>query len=38
LNYVIHIEKDSLGKRKVVGIGEFKVDEKGYLFVEEIIL
>jgi pilus assembly protein CpaF len=38
LNYVIHIEKDSQGKRKVVGVGEFKVDEKGYLFVEEIIL
>jgi pilus assembly protein CpaF len=38
LNYVIHIEKDSQGKRKVVGIGEFKVNEKGYLFVEEIIL
>jgi pilus assembly protein CpaF len=38
LNYVIHIEKDSKGKRKVVGIGEFKVDEKGYLFVEEIPL
>jgi Flp pilus assembly CpaF family ATPase len=38
LNYVIHIEKDSQGKRKVVGIGEFKVDEKGYLYVEEIIL
>jgi pilus assembly protein CpaF len=38
LNYVIHIEKDSQGKRKVVGIGEFKVDEKGYLYVEEIPL
>jgi pilus assembly protein CpaF len=38
LNYVIHIEKDSQGKRKVLGVGEFKVDEKGYLFVEEIIL
>ncbi len=38
LNYVIHIEKDSQGKRKVVGIGKFKVDEKGYLYVEEIIL
>jgi Flp pilus assembly CpaF family ATPase len=38
LNYAIHIEKDSQGKRKVVGIGEFKVDEKGYLYVEEIIL
>jgi Flp pilus assembly CpaF family ATPase len=38
LNYVIHIEKDSQRKRKVVGIGEFKIDEKGYLYVEEIIL
>ncbi len=38
LNYVIHIEKDSQRKRKVVGIGEFKVDEKGYLYIEEIIL
>jgi pilus assembly protein CpaF len=38
LNYVIHIEKDSQGKRKVVGMGEFKVDEKGYLFIEEIRL
>jgi pilus assembly protein CpaF len=38
LNYVIHIEKDSQGKRKVTGIGEFKVDEKGYLYVEEIPL
>jgi pilus assembly protein CpaF len=35
LNYVIHIEKDSQGKRRVVGIGEFKVDQKGYLFIEE---
>ena len=35
LNYAIHIEKDSQGKRKVVGIGEFKVDQKGYLFIEE---
>jgi hypothetical protein len=35
---VIHIEKDSQEKRKVVGIGEFKVDEKGNLFVEEIVL
>jgi hypothetical protein len=35
---VIHIEKDSQRKRKVVGIGEFKIDEKGYLYVEEIIL
>lgn len=26
LNYVIQIEKDSQGKRKVFGIGEFKVD------------
>jgi pilus assembly protein CpaF len=38
LNYVVHIEKDSQGKRRVVGIGEFKVDEKGYLYVEEIRL
>ena len=38
LNYIIHIEKVSQGKRKVVGIGEFKVDEKGYLYVEEIQL
>jgi pilus assembly protein CpaF len=38
LNYVIHIEKDSQGKRRVVGIGEFKVDQKGYLYVEEIHL
>jgi pilus assembly protein CpaF len=38
LNYVIHIEKDSHGKRRVVGVGELKVDEKGYLFVEEIRL
>jgi pilus assembly protein CpaF len=38
LNYVIHIEKDSQGKRRVVGVGELKVDEKGYLFVEEIRL
>ena len=38
LNYVIHIEKDLQGKRKVVGIGEFKVDEKGYLYVEEVRL
>jgi Flp pilus assembly CpaF family ATPase len=38
LNYVIHIEKVSQGKRKVVGIGEFKVDEKENLFVEEIVL
>jgi pilus assembly protein CpaF len=38
LNYVIHIEKVSQEKKKVVGIGEFKVDEKGYLYVEEICL
>jgi Flp pilus assembly CpaF family ATPase len=38
LNYVIHIEKVSQGKRKVVGIGEFKVNEKGNLYVEEIQL
>jgi Flp pilus assembly CpaF family ATPase len=38
LNYVIHIEKNLQGKRKVVGIGEFKVDEKGYLYVKEIRL
>jgi pilus assembly protein CpaF len=36
LNYVIHIEKVPQGKRKVVGIGELKVDEKGYLYVEQI--
>jgi hypothetical protein len=35
---VIHIEKNLQGKRKVVGIGEFKVDEKGYLYVEVIRL
>jgi len=38
LNFAIHIEKDLQGKRKVVGIGEFKVDEKGYLYVEEICI
>ena len=38
LNFVIHIEKDLQGKRKVVGMGEFKVDEKGYLYVEEICI
>jgi hypothetical protein len=38
LNYVIHIEKDPQGKRRAVSTGEFKVDEKGYLYVEEIHL
>ena len=36
LNYVIHIERNSEGKRKVKAIGEFQTDSTGNCFIEEI--
>ena len=36
LNYGIHIERNSEGKRKVKAIGEFQTDSTGNCFIEEI--
>ena len=36
LNYVIHIERNSHGKRYVKAIGEFQTDSIGNCFIEEI--
>jgi pilus assembly protein CpaF len=36
LDYVIHIERQSDGKRKVKAIGEFQTDSTGNCFIEEI--
>jgi pilus assembly protein CpaF len=36
LNYVIHIERNSEGKRKVKAIGEFQTDSTGNRFIEEM--
>jgi pilus assembly protein CpaF len=36
LDYVIHIERNSDGKRKVKAIGEFQTDSTGKCFIEEL--
>jgi pilus assembly protein CpaF len=36
LDYVIHIERDSDGKRQVKAIGEFQTDSTGNCFIEEL--
>ena len=36
LNYVIHIERNSDGKRQVKAIGEFQIDSTGHCFIEEL--
>jgi pilus assembly protein CpaF len=36
LDYVIHIERDSDGKRQVKAIGEFHTDSSGNCFIEEM--
>jgi len=36
LNYVIHIERNSEGKRQVTSIGEFQTDSIGNSFVKEL--
>ena len=36
LDYVIHIERESDGKRQVKAIGEFHTDSSGNCFIEEI--
>jgi pilus assembly protein CpaF len=36
LDYVIHIERDSDGKRQVKAIGEFQTDSSGNCFIEEL--
>ena len=36
LNYVIHIERNSDGKRQVKAIGEFQTDSTGNCFIEEL--
>jgi Flp pilus assembly CpaF family ATPase len=36
LNYVIHIERKSEGKRQVTAIGEFQTDSIGNCFVKEL--
>ena len=36
LDYVIHIERDSDGKRHVKAIGEFQTDSNGNCFIEEL--
>ena len=36
LNYVIHIERNSDGKRQVKAIGEFQTDSTGNCFIEEM--
>jgi pilus assembly protein CpaF len=36
LNYVIHIERNSHGKRCVKAIGEFQTDSTGNCFIEEL--
>ena len=38
LNYVIHIERNADGKRRVRAIGEFKTDSLGYSFIQELII
>jgi Flp pilus assembly CpaF family ATPase len=36
LDYVIHIERDSKGKRQVTAIGEFQTDSIGNSFIKEL--
>ena len=36
LNYVIHIERNSKGKRQVTAIGEFQTDSIGNSFIKEL--
>jgi pilus assembly protein CpaF len=36
LNYVIHIERNTDGKRQVRAIGEFQTDSLGYSFIQEL--
>ena len=36
LNYVIHIERNSEGKRQVTAIGEFQTDSIGNSFIKEL--
>jgi pilus assembly protein CpaF len=36
LNYVIHIERNSDGKRQVKAIGEFQIDSTGHCIIEEL--
>jgi len=36
LDYVIHIEPNSDGKRQVKAIGEFQIDSTGHCFIEEL--
>jgi Flp pilus assembly CpaF family ATPase len=36
LNYVIHIERNSEGKRHVKAIGEFQTDAIGNSFIKEL--
>ena len=36
LNYVIHIERQSDGQRRVKAIGEFQIDSNGHCFIEEL--
>ena len=36
LDYVIHIERQSDGQRRVKAIGEFHTDSTGNCFIEEI--
>ena len=36
LDYVIHIERNSDGKRDVKAIGEFQIDSTGHCFIEEL--
>ena len=36
LNYVIHIERNTDGKRQVRAIGEFQIDSLGHSFIQEL--
>jgi hypothetical protein len=36
LNYVIHIERNSEGKRQLTVIGEFKADSIGNSYIKEL--
>ena len=36
LDYVIHIERNSEGKRKVKAIGEFHTDSNGNSFIKDL--
>jgi pilus assembly protein CpaF len=35
-HYAIHINKDDKSQRKVTGIGEFKVDNQGQVYIEQL--